>query len=340
MSETPLERGDSGLVPAGDGWFVLNVADADWKTGVFGSYTTFEQQERGRSADVRADGDERLAPRARAAALPLPRRGDQEAFLVIKGDAVLIVEEQERQLRAWDLVHTPPWADHVIVGAGDGGLHVAAFGTRLGDVRCVTRAASLRSSTARVSSRRRPTPTSPTRDVPPDVPVQFSPGWLPGQCAARSAAVGGVTPTPSASATRSRSLPTAPIVASASASSAAAAICRWSLTATCGSRRPYAGPRYASSLFQSDSISPAAWRVVGPADQKCRSRLASTSSASAPAAEADSKAATLSQFCGRGSCASASVRATAGGSRRARSRKISSRSAGASSATQYPRCGR
>jgi ketosteroid isomerase-like protein len=44
-------------------------------------------------------------------------RGD---FLVLSGEALLIVEGQERPLRQWDFVHCPPETRHMIVGAGDG----------------------------------------------------------------------------------------------------------------------------------------------------------------------------------------------------------------------------
>ena len=44
----------------------------------------------------------------------------QEDFLVLAGECLLIVEGQERLLKAWDFVHCPPWTEHVFVGAGDG----------------------------------------------------------------------------------------------------------------------------------------------------------------------------------------------------------------------------
>jgi quercetin dioxygenase-like cupin family protein len=40
-------------------------------------------------------------------------------FLVLSGEALLIVEGQERKLQ-WDFVHCPPETRHVFVGAGDG----------------------------------------------------------------------------------------------------------------------------------------------------------------------------------------------------------------------------
>jgi uncharacterized cupin superfamily protein len=55
---------------------------------------------------------------------------DQEDFLVVSGEAVLIIEGEERQLRAWDFVHCPPNTKHVIVGAGSGPCVVIAIGAR------------------------------------------------------------------------------------------------------------------------------------------------------------------------------------------------------------------
>ena len=55
---------------------------------------------------------------------------DQEDFLVVAGEAVLIVEGEERPLRAWDFVHCPPNTKHVVVGAGSGPCVVIAVGAR------------------------------------------------------------------------------------------------------------------------------------------------------------------------------------------------------------------
>jgi uncharacterized cupin superfamily protein len=55
---------------------------------------------------------------------------DQEDFLVLSGEALLIVEGEERALRQWDLVHCPPETKHVIVEAGDGPCVVLAVGAR------------------------------------------------------------------------------------------------------------------------------------------------------------------------------------------------------------------
>jgi uncharacterized cupin superfamily protein len=55
---------------------------------------------------------------------------DQEDFLVLAGEALLIVEGEERPLRQWDLVHCPPGTKHIIVGAGDAPCLVLAVGAR------------------------------------------------------------------------------------------------------------------------------------------------------------------------------------------------------------------
>jgi uncharacterized cupin superfamily protein len=56
---------------------------------------------------------------------------DQEDFLVVTGEAILLVEGEERPLEAWDFVHCPPHTNHVIIGAGDGPCVVIAVGARV-----------------------------------------------------------------------------------------------------------------------------------------------------------------------------------------------------------------
>jgi uncharacterized cupin superfamily protein len=45
---------------------------------------------------------------------------EAEAFFIISGEALLIVEGLERPLKQWDFAFCPPKTSHVIVGAGDG----------------------------------------------------------------------------------------------------------------------------------------------------------------------------------------------------------------------------
>ena len=44
---------------------------------------------------------------------------NQEAFLVLAGECRLLVEGEERRLRALDFLHCPPWTEHAFVGGVD-----------------------------------------------------------------------------------------------------------------------------------------------------------------------------------------------------------------------------
>jgi uncharacterized cupin superfamily protein len=54
----------------------------------------------------------------------------QEDFLVLAGECLVLIEEEERRLRAWDFVHSPPGTSHVFVGAGGGPCIVLMVGRR------------------------------------------------------------------------------------------------------------------------------------------------------------------------------------------------------------------
>jgi uncharacterized cupin superfamily protein len=60
---------------------------------------------------------------------------DQEGFLVLSGEALLIVEGEERPLRQWDYFHCPPNVSHTIVGAGSGPCAILALGARIDSVK-------------------------------------------------------------------------------------------------------------------------------------------------------------------------------------------------------------
>ncbi len=57
----------------------------------------------------------------------------QEDFLVLQGECIVILEDEERHLQQWDLVHCPAGAEHVFVGAGDGPCAVLMIGSRRED---------------------------------------------------------------------------------------------------------------------------------------------------------------------------------------------------------------
>lgn len=127
--EAKLVQQDGGLVPDGDGWFVVNARDARWHhSDVFGSSVSFEGAESfpelGVNVNVLAPGQPLCLYHGENA---------QEDFLVLAGDAVLVVEGEERPLRAWDFIHCPAWTEHVIVGAGEKGAVVLAVGARCVD---------------------------------------------------------------------------------------------------------------------------------------------------------------------------------------------------------------
>lgn len=127
VPEAPLEQSDHGTGPAGEGWFVLNVRDTHWfESDGLGLYASFESEsvrfpELGVGIGILRPGEPNCMYHAEEA---------QEDFLVLAGEVLLIVEGQERLLKAWDFVHCPPWTEHVFVGAGDGPCLVLAVGAR------------------------------------------------------------------------------------------------------------------------------------------------------------------------------------------------------------------
>ena len=58
---------------------------------------------------------------------------EQEDFLVLSGECALLVEGEERRLRAWDFFHAPPWTEHIFVGAGDEPCAILMVGARSKD---------------------------------------------------------------------------------------------------------------------------------------------------------------------------------------------------------------
>lgn len=54
----------------------------------------------------------------------------QEDFLVLYGECIAIVNDEERPLRQWDFVHCPAGTGHIFVGAGDGPCAMLMIGSR------------------------------------------------------------------------------------------------------------------------------------------------------------------------------------------------------------------
>ncbi|HLW96374.1 MAG TPA: cupin domain-containing protein, partial [Solirubrobacteraceae bacterium] len=55
---------------------------------------------------------------------------NQEDFFVLSGECLLLIEGEERKLKAWDFVHCPPGTDHIFIGAGDGPCVLFMVGAR------------------------------------------------------------------------------------------------------------------------------------------------------------------------------------------------------------------
>jgi uncharacterized cupin superfamily protein len=127
VDEARLEETPSGLAPTTDGWFVVNVRDAAWTTrGTFGWACLFES----RQAPFPQLGINVRVLRPGQPNALYHRESNQEDLLVLAGECVLLVEGQERRLRAWDFVHLPPDTEHIVVGAGEGPCVVLMTGSR------------------------------------------------------------------------------------------------------------------------------------------------------------------------------------------------------------------
>jgi uncharacterized cupin superfamily protein len=61
---------------------------------------------------------------------------NQEAFVVLAGECLLLVEGEERRLRPWDFFHSPPWTEHAFVGGGEGPCAILMVGSRSGPAVC------------------------------------------------------------------------------------------------------------------------------------------------------------------------------------------------------------
>ena len=122
VPEAELEQTEAGLVPASAGWFVMNARDARW----------FDKPGQGHSLPLTGDDEYEaetffpmlgMAIRVVSPGEPTGTyhwETEQEDFLVLAGEGLLIVEGQERRLKQWDFVHCPPQTRHAFVGAGDG----------------------------------------------------------------------------------------------------------------------------------------------------------------------------------------------------------------------------
>jgi uncharacterized cupin superfamily protein len=117
-----------GLVPDRDGWFVVNAADAAWwRSDEFGASCFFEGE----------PGFPEIGVRLKVLWPGQPNgmyhsENAQEDFLVLSGECLVLIEGEERRLKAWDFVHCPAGTEHIFVGAGSGPSVILMLGARRG----------------------------------------------------------------------------------------------------------------------------------------------------------------------------------------------------------------
>jgi uncharacterized cupin superfamily protein len=172
VPEAPLRRTNGGSVPHGDGWFVLNAKEARWLGGSLGRYTRFEGDHRFPQLGINIGVLDPGQP-----ASMYHREREQEDFLVLSGECLLLIEGEERHLRQWDLVHCPADTEHVFVGAGDGPCAILAVGSRTGgDV--VYPASELAQRHGAGSATTTSLSDEAYKAFQPDLEVPYEEGWL------------------------------------------------------------------------------------------------------------------------------------------------------------------
>ena len=176
VPEAPLERSEGGLVPKGEGWFVVNARDARWWGSEFGPFTRFEGDDAARFEHV---GINIGILEPGQPACMYHREDTQEDFLVLYGECLVLVEEQERRLKQWDLFHSPPGTDYVIVGAGDGPCAVLAVGNRP-DNEIVYPASELAQRYGAGVEKETPDPQEAYAKYDRPTETKYRDGWLPG----------------------------------------------------------------------------------------------------------------------------------------------------------------
>jgi uncharacterized cupin superfamily protein len=110
-----------------DPWFVVNATEKPWEVAPgWGRWVTFDARddrfpEYGVNIHVLEPGERSTMYHGEAA---------QEGFLVLSGSPTLIVEGQERVLKAWDYVHCPAWTRHAFANASDEPCAILMTGAR------------------------------------------------------------------------------------------------------------------------------------------------------------------------------------------------------------------
>ena len=175
--QAKLVPAEHGLAPEGEGWFVVNAAETVWRRlAEYGDWCTFEGTGAARFSEVGVNlhvlepGQPNCKYHGESA---------QEDFLVLSGECIVVIDGEERHLRAWDFVHFPSWTEHVFVGAGEGPCAILAVGTRTkGGV--IYPVSDLAQRHGAGVDKETSEPKEAYAGLAEDMPVPYCEGWLPG----------------------------------------------------------------------------------------------------------------------------------------------------------------
>jgi uncharacterized cupin superfamily protein len=108
-------------------WFVVNATTEPWREAPgWGRHVTFEPpgtrfQDFGINVHVIGPGERSTMYHG---------EDGQEDFLVLSGSCVLVIEGEQRELKAWDFVHCPAWTRHAFASAGEEPCAILMVGAR------------------------------------------------------------------------------------------------------------------------------------------------------------------------------------------------------------------
>jgi uncharacterized cupin superfamily protein len=156
-------------------WYIANARDMQWfDAGQFGFYSDFQRDNHFDEFGFNIG----MALPGHPGAL-YHRESHQEGFLVLSGEAVLIVEGEERPLRVWDYFHCPAGVEHIIVGAGDGPCVLLGVGGRVGPGNPVYPVSAVALKHGAGVEQETATPKEAYAPFPEPTPVPFREEFLP-----------------------------------------------------------------------------------------------------------------------------------------------------------------
>jgi uncharacterized cupin superfamily protein len=115
-----------------DTWFVVNATELTWNaTPGWGRFVDFDRP----NARFRDYGVNIYVLEPGEISTMYHHEDGQEGFLVLSGSPTLIVEGEERGLKAWDYVHCPAGTGHAFANPGEEPAAILMTGARDGSGR-------------------------------------------------------------------------------------------------------------------------------------------------------------------------------------------------------------